>query len=71
MNDTKTPASIGTAKMLQDGTIVMNLRAEGPGGIVGDGQVTYPPGHPNYREVYQHLGGMKVGEEKAVLPWPD
>ncbi|HEY3449692.1 MAG TPA: hypothetical protein VGK67_25280 [Myxococcales bacterium] len=62
---------IGTAKMLEDGTIVMHLRATGPGGMVGDGQVTYPKTHPNYYEVLRHIGGLKVGEEKPVPPWPD
>lgn len=65
------PQSIGTAKMLPDGTIVMNLRAEGPGGMVGEGQMKYPKNHPNYTEVLAHLGGMAPGEEKSVPPWPD
>ncbi len=63
--------SIGTAKMLGDGTIVMNLRAQGPGGVVGDAQVRYPKTHPNYAEVLAHLGGMNPGEEKSVPPWPE
>jgi hypothetical protein len=67
----KAQQSIGVAKMLADGTIVMSLRAEGPGGIVGEGQMRYPKSHPNYAEVLQHLGGMKPGEEKPVPPWPD
>ena len=33
MTDNAQPKSIGTAKMLADGTIVMNLRAVGPGVI--------------------------------------
>jgi hypothetical protein len=65
----KAPASIGTAKMLPDGTIVMNLRATGPGGMVGEGQMKYAKDHPNYQEVLSHLGGMKPGEEKMVPPW--
>jgi len=28
--------SIGSARMLPDGTIVLNLRAQGPGGLLGD-----------------------------------
>ncbi len=62
--------SIGSARMLPDGTIVMKLRASGPGGAIGDAQVTYPKTHPNYQEVLKHLGGMKPGEEKQVPPWP-
>ncbi|MGC4121459.1 MAG: hypothetical protein QM765_44165 [Myxococcales bacterium] len=62
---------IGTAKMLEDGTIVMWLRATGPGGMVGDAEVKYPKTHPNYFEVLRHVGGLKVGEQKPVPAWPD
>jgi len=64
-------ASIGTARMRDDGTIVMKLRALGPGGAVGDAEVTYAPTSPQYRDVLAHLGGLQRGEEKPVLPWPD
>ena len=65
------PASIGTATMLADGTIVLYLIARGPGGIVGHGQLTYPPDHPQYAEVLRHLGGLRPGETRSVPPWPD
>ena len=57
--------------MEKDGTIVLMLRAEGPGGIRGDGLVRYAPTDPKYQEVLKHLGGLKPGEEKPVPPWPD
>ena len=63
--------SIGTATMRGDGAIILSLRAEGPGGIVGDGQVTYPRSHPKYQEVLAHLGGLKPGQSKPVPPWND
>jgi hypothetical protein len=63
--------SIGSATMKQDGTIVLELRAIGPGGERGDGLLTYPPDHPAYKEVLDHLGGLKPGESKPVPPWPD
>jgi len=63
--------SIGMATMQGDGVIVLYLRATGPGGIVGDGQVTYFPTDPRYQEVLAHLGGLKPGESKAVPPWSD
>lgn len=63
--------TIGVATMESDGTIVMQLRAEGDGGIVGDAMFTYAPDDPHYQEVLDHLGGMKPGEEKPVRPWPD
>jgi hypothetical protein len=63
--------SIGSAKMKEDGTIVLQLRAEGPGGIVGDALVMYRPDDPKYKETLDHLGGLKPGEEKPVPPWPE
>lgn len=61
---------IGTAWMDDDGTIIMRLRAVGPG-IVGTGTLTYPRTHPQYHEILDHLGPMKPGDEIAVRPWPD
>lgn len=62
--------SIGTASMEADGTILLYLRAEGPGGIVGDAQLRYPPSHTDYAAVLSHLGGLQPGEVKPVPPWP-
>jgi hypothetical protein len=64
-------ASIGSATMEQDGTIVLQLRAEGPKGTIGDALVRYPPNHPEYNKIRQHLGGLKKGEVKPVPPWPE
>jgi len=64
-------APIGVARMESDGTIVLQLRAEGPGGIVGDALMRYPVGHPQYREILQHLGGLEKGQSKPVPPWPE
>ncbi|MBZ5542648.1 MAG: WG repeat-containing protein [Acidobacteriia bacterium] len=63
--------SIGSATMEADGTIVLQLRAEGPNGQIGNGLLRYPPTHPRYQEVLRHLGGLKKGEVKAVRPWPE
>lgn len=62
--------SIGQASMKPDGTIVLQLRAEGGGGAVGDGLVTYPKSHPKYGAVLKHLGGLKPGQTKPVAPFP-
>ena len=64
-------SSIGSAKMKDDGTLVLQLRASDSTGIRGDAQIVYPPSHPQYQAVLKHLGGMKPGEEKPVPPWPD
>ncbi|MCU0700075.1 MAG: hypothetical protein MUC96_26505 [Myxococcaceae bacterium] len=67
---TTTTASIGSATMQADGTLELMLRAEGPGGMVGDALVRYPPTHPEYQTVLAHLGGLKPGESKPVPPFP-
>jgi len=38
--------SIGTATMTVDGTIILDLRAEGPGGMRGDARFVYPARAP-------------------------
>lgn len=63
------PRSIGVATMLPDGTIVLDLRAEGAGGTVGHGRLTYPPDHRDHASVLRHLGGLRPGEVKPVPPW--
>jgi hypothetical protein len=63
-------ASIGLATMEPDGTIVLKLRAEGPGRMMGEGLLRYPPSHKDYNEVLTHIGGLKPGESKPVPPWP-
>jgi hypothetical protein len=62
--------SIGVATMEKDGTIVLQLRAEGPGGILGDGLLRYPPDHPDYAKILDYIGGLTKGQAKKVLPWP-
>jgi hypothetical protein len=62
-------ASIGTATMKPDRTLVLQLRAEGPGGIVGDSHVEYPPTHPQYETILKHVGPIAPGESKAVKPF--
>lgn len=64
-------ASIGSALMLPDGTIELMLRAEGPGGMRGDAKFSYPPTHPQYRMVLEHVGGLEPGTSKPVPPWPE
>lgn len=65
------PESIGSATMRADGTIVLELRATDGHGTVGDALLEYPPGHPEYAGVLEHLGGLEPGESKPVAPWPD
>jgi hypothetical protein len=62
--------SIGIAEMTGDRTIVLNLRASVDRAGSGEARLVYPPSHPQYREILEHLGGMKPGETKPVPPWP-
>jgi len=65
------PASIGTARMEADGTIVLRLIARDPGGARGEALVRYPPSHPEYAAILRHVGPLRPGEERPVAPWPN
>ena len=60
--------SIGQATMEPDGTIILRLRAVSPGAI-GDAMLRYPPNHPKYKSILEHLGGLQPGESKPVPPF--
>ncbi len=62
------PVIIGDARMQEDGTIVVNLRRTADG-INLSGIVRYPTNHPDYREVLEHIGGMKPGDVRLVPAW--
>jgi hypothetical protein len=62
---------IGTATMTSDGTLVLDLVAEGPGGARGIARILRPPTHPRYGAWIEHLGGLAPGEQKVVPPWPE
>jgi hypothetical protein len=64
------PFIIGDATMTEDGTIVVNLRRTRDGMNVS-GIVKYPVNSPHYKEVLDHLGGMRPGETKLVPAWDD
>ena len=62
--------SIGEARMLPDGEIVLDLYAvDSKTGARGHTQLRYPPSHPQYDDILEHLGGMQPGEQKPVPPW--
>jgi hypothetical protein len=66
----KEPFIIGDATMTEDGTIIVNLRRTTTGMDVS-GIVKYAVDNPHYKEVLDHLGGMKPGETKLVPAWDD
>ncbi len=61
---------IGTATMLADGTSLLQLRAERPGGGLGDAQLRYATGNPHYRAVREHLPALSPGGTVLVPPFP-
>lgn len=69
MQDHKETRPIGTARMLRDKTIVLDLRAE-TDKTVGHAEFRYKKDDPKYAEILKHVGGLKPGEEKPVPPFP-
>ncbi len=63
------PETIGMATMTDDRTLILDLRADGPAGAIGDARFVYPPSHPQYQEILSHIGDIKPGEQKPVAPW--
>jgi hypothetical protein len=62
------PTSIGAATLGADGVLTLQLIAR-EGGVVGHGRFTYPPDHPEYQKMLQHIGPIAPGETKSVPPW--
>ena len=62
-------ASIGTATMLKDGTIVYYERhmTNDAGERVFVSKVS--PGSPGYQDAIRHIGGIKPGESKPIPPY--
>jgi hypothetical protein len=56
---------IGEATMQKDRTIVLDLYEP------AHARVVYPPSHPEYRKILDHVGGLEPEQHKLVLPWPD
>ena len=55
---------IGSVKMREDGTLVLDLRHPWMHREI-------PPGHPEHDGIVAHVGGLSPGQEKPVPPWPD
>jgi hypothetical protein len=63
-------ASIGVATMTADGTVILDLRAEGPEGMTGHSRFVFAPSDPQYGAILEHIGGLQPGKTKPVPPWP-
>ena len=60
---------IGTAELQPDGSIVLDLRAEGEGGAIGHALLTVRPGDPVHAAVAAHLAGGGA-EARSLGPVP-
>lgn len=67
-SDAKLPEQIGIATMDPDGTVLLQLRAEGPG-YIGDGLLRYRPGQAGYDAVRAHLPTLRPGVTVPVPPF--
>lgn len=65
--------SIGTARMLKDESIVLNLKARGVNheDVEGEGVLTFAPLDKNYKMIRDHLDNIKPGDIKIVKPFAE
>jgi hypothetical protein len=65
------PASIGTAAMQADGTLVLTLRAvDMQTGATGDSQLFFQPANPRYPYILKHVSPIHAGDTVQVKPFP-
>jgi len=58
--------TVGTARISDDGTIILQLTANGRRGS----QFMYPPSDSTYADVKAHIGNIAPGAEVPVSCWP-
>jgi hypothetical protein len=46
-------------------------KTEGKAGLGASVVIEYKPQDEEYQKILDHVGGLKVGETKAVSPWPE
>jgi hypothetical protein len=61
---------LGTATMLDDGTLTLHLRLSNDGKPV-DETLTYKVSDRAYDNIRRHIGGLRPGETKEFRPWKD
>jgi hypothetical protein len=61
---------IGTATMLADGTLVLDLIADDGKGTRGVGQLRYPMDHAQYLYILNHVSPIGPGDKVPVKPFP-
>lgn len=67
--DPRDAPDVGTATMLADGTLHMQLRSETPDGIA-EALMIVKPDDQRYAGFVEHLGGIKPGESRSIPPFP-
>jgi len=60
----------GTATLEADGTIVVQIASGEKGQPAAHGYFRYPPAHPEYSRISEHVGQLTVGAPKTIEPWP-
>ncbi|MFO0561262.1 MAG: hypothetical protein U0269_24805 [Polyangiales bacterium] len=58
--------TIGEARMLADGTLVLDLESSDLRDSIGAGSFRYPTVHPQYEEILAHVGPMQPGQRRPV-----
>lgn len=69
--DDKGEKSSGMATMLENGNIKVVHRAAGVSGLTASVVIEYKPQDEEYQKILDQVGGLKVGESKAVPPLPE
>jgi hypothetical protein len=69
--DGKREKSSGTATMLENGNLKVVHRAAGVSGLTASVVIEYKPQDEEYQKILDQVGGLKVGESKAVPPLPE
>jgi hypothetical protein len=62
-------APIGMAEFKDDGSIVLDLRAEGEGGAIGHALLTVRPGEAAYHALSAHMGGGAEAGVRGRVPF--
>jgi len=67
---TQEEPNIGTATILEDGTIHLFLIARADDGTHGEAMIVVSPEEARYQRIRDHLGDLKPGDSVFVKPFP-
>ncbi len=69
--DDKGEKSSGMATMLENGNLKVVHQAAGVSGLTASVVIEYKPQDEEYQKILDQVGGLKVGESKALPPLPE